>query len=137
MKNLGFAEAFAKYGARLKNVRWSVCAEAPDGSLVISLWDHRFESQNGQTTIRYVDDLSRWEGPGNRELRTRLLDAYRSRQVIRPVIAKAESIECVESGSDASKVKKFFSVRENWSGRVVEFAEPRFVIEFLRGGEQY
>ncbi len=31
MSDLGFAEAFAEYGARLKNVRWSVCAEAPDG----------------------------------------------------------------------------------------------------------
>jgi hypothetical protein len=135
MKKLGYAEAFAKYGARLRNVRWSVCAEAPDGSLVVSLWEHLFENQKGQT-IRYVDDLSRWKGPGNRELRMRLLNAFSSQQVIRPVIAKAENIEAVESGSDASEVNKSFSIRENWSGRVVEFAEPRFVIEFRCGGNE-
>jgi hypothetical protein len=129
MKKLGYAEAFARFGARLKNARWSVCAEAPDGSLIVSLWEHRFENMSGHT-IRYVDDLSRWEGHGNRELRMRLSKAYASRQIIRPVIAKAESTKAVESGSDASKVKKSFSVREDWFGRVVEFDEPRFVIEF-------
>jgi hypothetical protein len=136
MKKLGYEEAFARFGARLKNVRWSVCAEAPDGSLVVSLWEHRFENMNGKT-VRYVDDLSRWEGHGNRELRMRLLSAYASRQIIRPVIAKAESTQAVESGSDASQVNKSFSVREDWTGRVVELDEPRFVIEFKsEGGEE-
>ena len=129
MRKLGYAEAFAVFGARLKNVRWSVCAEAADGSLAVSFWDHRFDKQKGRT-VRYKDDLSRWSGPGNRELRKRLRVAYSSGQVIRPVIAKTDDTDAVESGSDASKVKKYFSVREDWAGRVVEFEEPHFVIEF-------
>ena len=42
MSRLGISEAFAKYGATLRNPQWSVSAWAREGSLVVSLWDHHY-----------------------------------------------------------------------------------------------
>ena len=52
MASLGFAEAFAKYGARLKNVNWSVCALASDGSLAVSLWQHHIKKDGNALVCR-------------------------------------------------------------------------------------
>jgi hypothetical protein len=40
MPDLGLVQAFARYGAKLKNPQWSMCALAPNGDLVVSLWVH-------------------------------------------------------------------------------------------------
>jgi hypothetical protein len=105
MSDLGFAEAFAEYGAHLKNVQWSVCAEALDGSLVVSCWVHLF-GMSHDGIIPYTDDLNRWQGNGNKELRERLAHAFASGQTIRVVFAKTDDIEAVNSGTDTSKIKK-------------------------------
>jgi len=44
MADLGFVEAFSKFGARLDNHMWAVSAIAKDGSLVISCWAHHMNS---------------------------------------------------------------------------------------------
>lgn len=126
---LGFGEAFAKFGAKLKNPQWSVCAEAPDGALVVSCWAHYFEkAKNG--VIRYTDILDRWKGPGNNELRERIRDAFYSGQKIRAVIATTDNTTAVDAGGDASKIKKTFSVKQDWIGEIVEFDGRKMVIEF-------
>ena len=43
MSTLQISEAFKRYGARLKNVQWSVSAWTPDGELVVSLWAHHYQ----------------------------------------------------------------------------------------------
>src|SRR4051794_8324606 len=105
MEELKYAEAFGKLGAKLHNVQWSVCAENADGELVVSCWDHRFGKSEGGT-IRYSDDLDRWGGPGNAELRRCLKHAFEAKQTIRAVIAKAEDTRSIDSGVNASSVKK-------------------------------
>lgn len=39
---MGIKECFARYGAKLKNVNWSVSAENLRGELVVSLWNQFF-----------------------------------------------------------------------------------------------
>jgi len=130
---LGFGEAFAKFGAKLKNPQWSVCAEAPDGALVVSCWAHYFEkAENG--VIRYTDFLDRWKGHGNNELRERIGDAFHYGQKIRAVIATTDNTAAVDAGGGASKIKKTFSVRKDWIGKVVEFDGRKMVIQFKRQG---
>lgn len=58
MSRLGISEAFAKYGATLRNPQWSVSAWAPDGSLVVSLWDHHYR-KGLPGTIEFTDSLGR------------------------------------------------------------------------------
>ncbi len=50
---------------------------------------------------RYSDDLTRWEGPGNNELRVRLAHAFQSGQKIRTVITKTDDTAAIEAGTDA------------------------------------
>ena len=42
MAELGYADAFGRYGAKLKSVQWAVSAVAED-ELVVSCWKHYFQ----------------------------------------------------------------------------------------------
>src|SRR5688572_23967626 len=108
MSDLGLVQAFARYGAKLKNPQWSVCALAPNGDLVVSLWAHHY-SKAGAGALEFSDLVSRWSGPGNNEFRAALEEALASGRTLRLVMAHAEDIAYVETGADASKIKKTFS----------------------------
>lgn len=131
MPDLGFAEAFGKYGAKLRNVNWSVCAENAQGELVASLWSHHF-SKPKDGVLRCQSNTMRWGGPGRNEFSTALQKAYSTKQPIRVVIATTPTPEIVESGADASKVEKKFTVRTDLIGEVTEFDGVNYVIEFRR-----
>ena len=122
-------EAFRRYKATLKNINWSVCAENPDGELVVSLWKHHFGKSDGNT-IRCKDRASRWSGAGNNEFRKALDKAKETDQVIRVVLARTESPDAVESGKDASKLKNTFSVKEDWFGKLIVWDGDNYEIEF-------
>jgi len=133
MANLGFVEAFAKFGAKLANPMWAVSAIADDGAFVISCWAHYFKN-GGPGIVRYVDSLSRWGGNelGNKLLETHLSKAFAEKLPVRMVVATAENPEAVERENDASKIKKTFHIREDLVGHVTEFDRNHFVIEFRR-----
>jgi hypothetical protein len=132
MAGLGLKDAFARYGATLRNVQWSVSAWAPDGSLVLSLWAHHYRKGPGGTA-EYFGRASRWSGLGNREFRENLARAKRENALIRLVISSTEHKDHIESGGDASKVKKGFHVREDLVGQVVEYDGDNYVVRFKRG----
>jgi hypothetical protein len=131
MRDLGYAEAFAKYGAKLKNVQWSICADAPDGSLVVSLWQHHFLPVRGGKAC-CVGRFDRWKGPGNSEFREKVLDAFSTNRKVRVVISHTDKPEQVETGTDASKLNNSFSIREDWIGRVSRIAGEEYEFEFTR-----
>ena len=126
---MGISDEFRGYGAKLKNIYWSVSAENDKGELILSLWSHYFEKANGKT-IRYTDNASRWSGPGNKEFRNRMDKAYKTSQNIRVVIATTNNEVAVNSGSDASKLKNSFHARKNWVGKVILWDGENFQIEF-------
>ena len=131
MADLSLVQAFARYGAKLKNRQWSVCAFAPNGDLVVRQWNHdytRIDSNTGETT----DHLSRWSGHGNRELRDAIAEAFSSSRTIRLVMAYAADPDYVKSGGDASKTKKTYDVKPDWIGKVVSFDGDEYVIRFRR-----
>ena len=131
MPSLAFAEAFATYGAKLRNVQWSVCAEAADGSLVVSLWRHHFEPpKNGEVVCR--DSFARWSGPGNKEFRDRVTRSFATSQPIRVVIAHSKDVTAVQAGADGSATPKTFSVREDWQGRVLSIDGDNYAFAFKR-----
>jgi len=123
------SEAFAKYGAKLKNVNWSVSAENESGELILSLWRHYFEKPEGNT-IKYVDRVTRWSGNGNAEFRKRIEKAFHSNQVVRCVISKTDNKASVDRGDDASKSRNTFDVKENWFGKVTLWDGDKIEIEF-------
>jgi hypothetical protein len=131
MADLGFAEAFAQYCAKLRNVQWSVCADAPDGSLVVSLWQHHFDPpKDGAIVCR--DSFDRWSGPGNSEFREKVTRAFESHQRVRVVIAHTKKTAEVQAGADASTLPKTFSVREDWLGEVASIVGSEYVFRFTR-----
>lgn len=131
MPSLAFAKAFAAYGAKLRNVQWSVCAEAPDGSLVVSLWQHHFEPpKNGEVVCR--DSFARWSGPGNKEFRERVTKAFAANQPVRVVIAHSDDVSSIQEGNDASTTRKSFSIREDWHGRVLSIDGDNYAFVFTR-----
>ena len=134
MRKLGFAEAFARYGAKLRNLYWSVCAEAVDGSLVVSLWEHHFEPpKDGKVVCR--DSFARWEGAGNAEFRELVRKAFKTGQIVRVVMAHAEDRAAVQAGHDLTKVRKTYGVKD-WKGRVLSIEGDNYAIEFERNGSR-
>ncbi len=133
MADLGFVEAFAKFGAKPINSMWAVSAMSVDGALVISCWAHLCKS-GGKGVLLYSDCLSRWGGNklGCNLLRTHLEGAVARGAPVRMVVATTSETEVVDQGHDASKVKKTFHVREDLVGRVSAFDGDSYVIEFRR-----
>jgi hypothetical protein len=133
MPNLGLVEAFAKFGAKPINPMWAVSAFAEDGALVLSCWAHIFKP-GGKGLLMYSDRLSRWGGNemGANLLRTHLQEAVKADLPVRMVVATTAETELVDSGHDASKVKKTFHIRPETVGRVVSFDGDNYVIEYRR-----
>lgn len=132
MSGLGISEAFAKYGAALRNPQWSVSAWAPDGSLVVSLWDHHYQ-KGLPGTMEFSDSLDRWSGHGNVEFRKNIARAYADGSNVRLVIVKTDEIKRVEVGEDASTIKKDFFTREDLVGKVITLEGEEYVFQFCKG----
>jgi hypothetical protein len=131
MARIGIKEAFAKYGASLRNIQWSVSAWAPDGSLVVSLWEHhRRKSPPG--TLEFEGSVSRWKGPGNSEFRENVATAFASKSKVRLVIVRTEEVGRVEAGEDASAIKKDFHLKEEVIGQVIEWDGEHYAFRFTR-----
>lgn len=130
MGALRFAEAFAKYGARLKNVNWSVCAAANDGSLAVSVWQHHIKKVGNFLVCK--DTMERWSGPGKNELRARLIFAKENNQEVSLVIVTTSKPELVDAGGDASKIPKTFSIRPDLVDKVTLLDGELFAISITK-----
>jgi hypothetical protein len=131
MARLGIKEAFAKYNATLRNVQWSVSAWAPDGALVVSLWAHHYRRGEGGTA-EYAATTDRWDGPGKNEFKDNVERAFREQSKVRLVVVSTLETEHVESGKDASRIKKDFDVRPDLVGRVAAFDGSNYVFSFSK-----
>ncbi len=130
MSKMTLTEAFAQYGAKLRNVQWAV-SDIADGHLVASLWAHKFrKAVDG--VMAYEDQLSRWSGAGNSIFRQHLEQAVRDQLPVRVVIVRAEDPAAVDCGVDASLIQKTFSIRPELLGRVSKYDGDQFAIEFRR-----
>ncbi len=129
-ENMGIQSCFAKYGAKLKNVNWSVSALNEKGELVCSLWNQFFQKGTEPKTIVYADRVSRWSGHGNNEFRANIEDAFKNKRIIRAVIARTNDEKAVSDGKDASKLKNKFHTREDWIGVVSLWDGDNFEITF-------
>ncbi|MBP0625165.1 hypothetical protein [Cupriavidus consociatus] len=131
MAKLGIKDAFAKYGATLRNVQWSVSSWTANGALVVSLWDHH--RQPGMPgTLEFADKASRWHGPGNREFRENVAKAFDLSSEVRLVIVRTADTERVEAGGSASSIPKEFFVRDDLIGQVVEWNGDNYRFRFIR-----
>ncbi len=134
MYDMSFTEAFAKYGASLANPQWAFSAIAQDGSLVISCWQHKF-TRPEQGMLRYTDCLSRWKRlstSGKKLFIEHLRKAHDEKLAVRLVIVSTEDTAKVDSGEDASRLRKSFHIREDFVGQVVSFDGDAYVIDFKK-----
>ena len=131
MGNLTITEAFARYGATLKNSQWSVSAWALDGSLVVSLWDHHYR-KGPPGTMEFADSFNRWSGHGNKEFRENVAKAFAEGREVRLVVVRTEHIERVQAGEDAKMIPKEFFPREDLVGAVIELVNDRYAFQFKR-----
>lgn len=129
---IGISEAFQKYGAKLKNVNWSVSAWVNDDTLVVSLWDHHYLKDRPSRLLAFGDRFDRWSGPGNSEFRANVTRAFETGANVRLVIARATDSNRVQRGEDGSKIPKTFAVRDDLIGTVVEIDGQNYVIEFRK-----
>lgn len=132
MPTLGSKDAFAKYGATLRNVQWSVSAWAPDGSLVVSLWEHHRRMKPAPGALEFAGSASRWRGPGNSEFRQNVAKAFESQATVRLVIVRTEATARVEAGEDASRVKKDFHLKDDVVGKVIEWDGENYAFRFVK-----
>lgn len=131
MASLGIKDAFARYSAKLHNVQWSVSAWAPDGSLIVSLWEHhRRPSKPG--TLEFAESANRWKGPGNNEFRENLSKAFKINANVRLVIVRTEEKFRVENGEDASSISKTYALREDLIGKLIEWNGEMYAFSFTK-----
>jgi hypothetical protein len=130
-QKLTLTEAFAFYGARLKNPLWAYSAVASDGSFVLSCWEH-FLVEQCDGTHRYEDNLSRWarNSLGKNLFIRHLSQALKDKLSVRLIVARAEDPEPIIAGEDASKISKEFFVRDDLTGQVTQFDGDFFQITF-------
>ena len=76
MKSLSLTRAFARYNAKLRNVRWAYSAiSTTDGSVVISCWDQYLSNERGGILRYDVTDFSRWtSNPNGKKLLLRFAE---------------------------------------------------------------
>lgn len=129
MPKLKISEAFAQYGATLRNVQWSVSAWTPSNELVVSLWAHHWR-RGPDGTIEFADRLDRWRGPGNSEFRQNLRRALDERRIVRLVIVRTVEAERVQTGEDATRIPKDFDLRPEFRGEVIHLEADSYVIRF-------
>jgi hypothetical protein len=132
MARHGIKDAFAQYGATLRNVQWSVSAWANDDTLVVSMWDHHRRKGTSPGVLVFEGSVNRWKGPGNSEFRENIDKAFALGSTVRLVIVRTDDIAHVEAGGDASKIKKDFFPKEEVVGKVTEWDEDRYAITFAR-----
>jgi hypothetical protein len=131
-------EAFRRFSAEPANRLWSVSAISAHYELVVSCWNHKDYLFRSGDALVYRDQISRWSGGlGNDKLKEHLVEAWDRKLPIRlvqstpddPIAAKA----VIESGADASVLKKHFHAREDLVGTFSTFDdEDRFVFEFRK-----
>jgi len=128
------SEAFSKFKAKQKNVNWSVSSFNDNGELVVSLWNQYFHktSRNGNTSMTYIDKVSRWNGAGQKEFIANLDKATQTETVVRTIIARTNNPEVVDKGGDASKLKNTFAPKLDWIGKIKVWDGDNFEIEFIR-----
>jgi hypothetical protein len=129
VSKLNRSEAFASYGAKLRNTYSSCSAWAPDGSLVVSMWDHHYR-KGRSNSAEYVDSLDRWKGPGNTEFRKNIALAVDQKASIRLIVSRSDKPALVQAGGDASKASNEFFVRDEMVGEVAEFDGTNYVLRF-------
>jgi hypothetical protein len=132
MATLGIKTAFARYGAALRNVQWSVSSWTPKGELVVSMWEHHRRKDSPAGTLVFEDSVNRWQGPGNKEFRENLDKAFAMGVAVRLVIVRTLDVAHIEAGKDASKVKKDFFPKEEVVGKVTEWDQDRYAITFTK-----
>lgn len=134
---MNYTEAFARYGATLRNNMWSVGALNDKQELVLSAWENQLTFDGLRKRLVYTDQLSAWLGnePGRSELK-RLLELAKEKSLpVRIVIAHPEGERAqaqVGKISDESLIRKSFSVRPELRGTITDFDGDRVSIEFAR-----
>jgi len=131
MPKLGISAAFARYGATLKNPQWSVSAWAPNGNLVVSLWNHHYR-KGPSNTMEFSDSVERWSGPGNNEFRRNVDDAFKNEKPVNLVVVSTVEAQRVQAGEDASYIPKDFDAREDLIGEVLSFNGSDYVFQFRK-----
>ena len=129
MKRMTFTEAYAEYGAKLRNVNWACSAITDDESaLVFSCFEDRFDHKRGNIR-RYKDKLERWENPHGRKLaREHLRKAFEDKLPVRLVSVVLDD----SKNANAKRKQCKPSVCADEIGRVIKFDGDNFVIAFQR-----
>jgi hypothetical protein len=83
----------------------------------------------------YEDFFWRWDVnvPGKNLFREHLQQASDSSMLVRLIIACVDDPEdraAIEAGKPAHRISKSFDVRKNWKGKIIEFSEDKFIIDF-------
>lgn len=123
---MNYTEAFAAYGAKLKNRKWSVSAFGADGNLVVCFWQNYIKPGPRKGTMIYKDTLSNWLGNvhGRNEfakhLRIVQSDGLKLRLAIAHPKNTADEVR-VGTVADETSIDKTFSVMLNVIGTLEEF----------------
>ena len=127
---MGISDEFKKFGAKQKNVQWSVSSFNSKNELILSLWEQYFSKIDGG--LVYNDKVSRWSGLGNQEFRQNFELAYKNKASVRVIISKSSKPDNIENGISGSQSKNTFHAKTDWIGKILLWDGDNFSIEFVR-----
>lgn len=134
---MGIVAEFEKFDARLRNRFWSVSSINTNNELVVSLWGHEpfYTLCDQHKKVVYKDNIDRWSGHGNKELRRNLDKTFKENLHVRHVVSKLKkesNLELINQGAAASKFPKTCSAETNWIGKLTKWDGVNFEFEFTK-----
>lgn len=103
----------ARFGARLRNVQWSVSSWTAEGASASG----STTGARAKTARLFAREGQPLAGPGNSELRENVNKAFKEKSAVRLIVVRTSEVARVEAGDDASKIKKEFHSREELVGK--------------------
>lgn len=80
--------------------------------------------------MEFSGSLDRWSGHGNKEFRENLCEASEAKSKMRLVIVRTDETARIESGEDASNIKKSYFTRQDLIGQIIELGDIEYAFQF-------
>ncbi len=126
---MNYKEAFTKYGVRLP-VQYYMSGEAPNGDIVLALWEHLFHKGSEPGTLQVQEDFSNWKYTAGRNEFVRLMRlAQAEHRPIRVIVVTQKEKNSVQTIPQTGNVKDA-SPRDHLVGEVVFITNTAYKIIF-------
>ena len=128
---MNYKEAFARYGVRL-TTNYHMSGVAPNGDIVLALWEHLFRKGQEPQTLEIEEDFSGWKAGGPRNEFVKLIKlAQAEHRPVRLIVVTQKVATDVATVAQTGNVKDA-SPREHLVGEIITASDSFYKMVFRR-----